>query len=81
MESKSIINHKLDALRNSQFKTVIFAISGSVASIKAKEISEQLLLNNLNVYFYFGVGHNSKVQKSTMTRQQIVKNRTIVKIK
>lgn len=43
MESKSIINQKLKVLRESNFKTIIFGISGSVASIKAKEIAEELL--------------------------------------
>lgn len=38
-------------LKESKFKTIIFGVSGSVATIKAKEIIEGLLKANLNVVF------------------------------
>ena len=41
--NKTLILHKLQALRLSQLKTVILGVSGSVATIKAKEIAEKLL--------------------------------------
>ena len=43
MESKEQINSKLQFLKKSSFPTIIFGISGSVASIKAKEIAEGLI--------------------------------------
>eukprot|EP00347_Sterkiella_histriomuscorum_P002072 403369581 len=46
---KQIIIDKLEALKQSQFRTVIFGISGSVASIKAKDIVQSLIDLNLNV--------------------------------
>ncbi len=51
MESteKDIINKKLAILKQSEFKTIIFGVSGSVATIKAKEIIEGLLKLDLNV--------------------------------
>ena len=39
----------LNFLRESTLKTVIFGLSGSVASIKAKEIIQELIHLNLNV--------------------------------
>ncbi len=51
MESteKDIINNKLTILKKSEFKTIIFGVSGSVATIKAKEIIDGLLKLDLNV--------------------------------
>ena len=43
MEGKQLIKQKLDYLRDSPFKTIIYGVSGSVAAIKAKEISLALL--------------------------------------
>ena len=48
-DSKTIILQKLKALKDSPFQTIIFGLSGSVASIKAKDIAQQLLNLNLNV--------------------------------
>lgn len=47
--AKQIINNKLQTLRESPFKTIVYGVSGSVAAIKAKDIALALLANNFNV--------------------------------
>ena len=48
---KETINEKIQILKQSKHKTIIFGVSGSVATIKAKEIIEGLLKLGLNVVF------------------------------
>lgn len=48
-DSKFVINQKLKALKESPFQTIVYGISGSVASIKAREIAEELLKSGYNV--------------------------------
>ncbi len=43
------VESKLEFIRNSPYKTVIYGVSGSVATIKANEIAIMLLKNNFNV--------------------------------
>ena len=49
--SKEEINFKLQCLRQSSLKTIIFGCSGSAATIKSRDIIEGLVSLNMNVAF------------------------------
>jgi|LauGreDrversion4_2_1035121.scaffolds.fasta_scaffold40753_1 phosphopantothenoylcysteine synthetase/decarboxylase len=49
MDNKYTINIKIAALKESKLKSIIFGVSGSVATIKAKDIASSFLSQGFNV--------------------------------